>query len=67
MMIANKVWIILFARTLQGCAAGLSLTTTPMYVSEISTDKLRGATGSLIRLWTVSKCTTKKKKSITVV
>ncbi|TMW41113.1 hypothetical protein DOY81_013806, partial [Sarcophaga bullata] len=46
----SPVWIIIFARALQGCAGGFAMTALPMYVSEISTTKLRGATGSLIQL-----------------
>ena len=55
MMIASEVWIIIFARALQGCATGFVMTATSIYVSEISTDKLRGAIGSLMQLAIVSK------------
>ncbi|TMW41114.1 hypothetical protein DOY81_013807, partial [Sarcophaga bullata] len=54
MMIASEVWIIIFARALQGCATGFVMTATSIYVSEISTDELRGATGSLMQLGIVT-------------
>ncbi|XP_065371228.1 facilitated trehalose transporter Tret1-like [Calliphora vicina] len=53
-MIAPEVWVIVFARALQGFSAGFVMAVQPIYVSEISTDDLRGATGSLMQLGLVS-------------
>lgn len=54
-MFANEVWIILFARTLQGFGRGFVMVVQPIYICEISTVNIRGATGSLIQFFTVSK------------
>ncbi|XP_055903799.1 facilitated trehalose transporter Tret1-like [Eupeodes corollae] len=50
MMIANKVSVIYFGRTLQGLGGGLIVTNLPLYVGEIATDDVRGALGSLMAL-----------------
>lgn len=55
LMFAYEVWIILIARVLQGFATGFVMTIQPMYVAEISTDNIRGATGSFMQLFLVSK------------
>ncbi|XP_037811299.1 facilitated trehalose transporter Tret1 isoform X1 [Lucilia sericata] len=54
LMIAPEVWVIVLARALQGFATGFVMTVQPMYLSEISTDEIRGATGSLMQLFIVS-------------
>lgn len=55
MMVAQRVWVLLLGRFLQGFGAGFVMTITPMYVGEISTDNVRGATGSLMQLFLVGK------------
>uniref|UniRef100_A0A1I8MXU6 Major facilitator superfamily (MFS) profile domain-containing protein n=1 Tax=Musca domestica TaxID=7370 RepID=A0A1I8MXU6_MUSDO len=54
MMLAHRVWLLLVGRFLQGFGAGFVMTITPMYVGEISTDDVRGATGSLMQLFLVA-------------
>ncbi|XP_075148733.1 facilitated trehalose transporter Tret1-like [Haematobia irritans] len=54
MMIAHHVSIILLGRVLQGFGAGFVMTVIPMYVGEISTANVRGATGSLMQLFLVA-------------
>ncbi|KAM7359478.1 facilitated trehalose transporter Tret1-like [Cochliomyia hominivorax] len=53
LMFASEVWMIIFARALQGFGTGFVMTVTPMYVGEISIDAIRGATGSLQQLFIV--------------
>lgn len=55
LMFAFKVWIIVLARALQGFGTGFIMTAQPIYVGEISTDEIRGATGSLMQLGIVCK------------
>lgn len=57
MMIARDVWLIVLARFIQGISSGFVLASQPMYLAEISTDKVRGAMGSLINLFLVCKYT----------
>ncbi|XP_030239813.1 facilitated trehalose transporter Tret1 [Drosophila navojoa] len=52
-MIASQVWILYLSRVIQGCGVGFVMTAQPMYVGEISTDNVRGATGSLMQLFIV--------------
>ncbi|XP_075148730.1 facilitated trehalose transporter Tret1 [Haematobia irritans] len=54
MMIGGSVWILLVARLIQGFGVGFVMTVQPMYVGEIATDSVRGATGSLMQLFIVS-------------
>ncbi|XP_067625976.1 facilitated trehalose transporter Tret1-like isoform X2 [Eurosta solidaginis] len=51
MLAANEVWMLLLARVIQGCGVGFVFTVQPMYVGEIATDAVRGATGSLMVLF----------------
>ena len=53
MMIAGEVWMIMLARLIQGFGVGFVMTVQPMYVGEIATDSVRGATGSLMQLFIV--------------
>ncbi|XP_037948159.1 facilitated trehalose transporter Tret1 [Teleopsis dalmanni] len=54
MMVASEVWVLLLGRLIQGFGVGFVMTVQPMYVGEIATDKVRGATGSLMQLFIVS-------------
>ncbi|XP_023309511.1 facilitated trehalose transporter Tret1-like [Lucilia cuprina] len=54
MMVAGEVWVLLLARLIQGFGVGFVMTVQPMYVGEIATDSVRGATGSLMQLFIVS-------------
>lgn len=55
MMIGGAVWVLLLARLIQGFGVGFVMTAQPMYVGEIATDSVRGATGSLMQLFIVCK------------
>lgn len=55
MMIGGEVWVLLVARLVQGFGVGFVMTVQPMYVGEIATDSVRGATGSLMQLFIVCK------------
>lgn len=55
MMVAGQVWVIYLARLIQGFGVGFVMTVQPMYVGEIATDSVRGATGSLMQLFIVCK------------
>lgn len=55
MMIGGSVWLLLIARLIQGFGVGFVMTAQPMYVGEIATDSVRGATGSLMQLFIVGK------------
>lgn len=52
-MVASEVWILYLSRVVQGFGVGFVITVQPMYVGEISTDNVRGATGSLMQLFIV--------------
>ncbi|XP_061395871.1 facilitated trehalose transporter Tret1-like [Musca vetustissima] len=54
LMLGGKVWIILVARVILGLGCGSVMTVVPMYIGEIATDNVRGATGSLMNLFVVS-------------
>ncbi|XP_058977935.1 facilitated trehalose transporter Tret1 isoform X2 [Musca domestica] len=54
MMIGGSVVVLLVARLIQGFGVGFVMTAQPMYVGEIATDSVRGATGSLMQLFIVS-------------
>uniref|UniRef100_A0A034W7W8 Facilitated trehalose transporter Tret1 n=1 Tax=Bactrocera dorsalis TaxID=27457 RepID=A0A034W7W8_BACDO len=54
MMVASEVWILYLGRLIQGFGVGFVMTVQPMYVGEIATDAVRGATGSLMQLFIVS-------------
>ncbi|XP_067616732.1 facilitated trehalose transporter Tret1-like isoform X2 [Eurosta solidaginis] len=54
MLIASEVWMLLLARLIQGFGVGFVFTVQPMYVGEIATDAVRGATGSLMQLFVVA-------------
>lgn len=54
MMIASEIWILYLGRLIQGFGVGFVMTVQPMYVGEIATDAVRGATGSLMQLFIVS-------------
>ncbi|XP_054731488.1 facilitated trehalose transporter Tret1-like isoform X1 [Anastrepha obliqua] len=54
MMLASEVWMLLVGRLIQGFGVGFVMTVQPMYVGEIATDAVRGATGSLMQLFIVS-------------
>lgn len=54
MMIGGEVWVLLLGRLIQGFGVGFVMTVVPMYVGEIATDNVRGATGSLMQLFIVS-------------
>ncbi|BFF92931.1 facilitated trehalose transporter Tret1 [Drosophila madeirensis] len=51
---ASEVWILYLSRLIQGFGVGFVMTVQPMYVGEISTDNVRGATGSLMQLFIVA-------------
>lgn len=53
LLLANNFWMIYIGRFLQGVAGGLIIATLPMYVGEIATNDIRGATGSLMTLFMV--------------
>ncbi|ALC47794.1 CG1213, partial [Drosophila busckii] len=53
-MVASEVWILYLSRLIQGFGVGFVMTVQPMYVGEIATDNVRGATGSLMQLFIVS-------------
>lgn len=55
MMIASEIWILYLGRLIQGFGVGFVMTVQPMYVGEIATDAVRGATGSLMQLFIVCK------------
>ncbi|KAB5567229.1 hypothetical protein PHYPO_G00230380 [Pangasianodon hypophthalmus] len=46
MAAANKVWLLLLGRLLTGIAGGITASSIPVYVSEISHPRVRGALGS---------------------
>ncbi|XP_075161746.1 facilitated trehalose transporter Tret1-like [Haematobia irritans] len=50
-LIATQVWMVIMVRAVQGFAGGMVMTVLPIYVGEISTDSVRGATGSLLNLF----------------
>ncbi|XP_073816969.1 facilitated trehalose transporter Tret1-like [Musca autumnalis] len=54
LMLGTVVWVLLAARLITGFGTGFTMTTAPIYVAEISTDNVRGATGSLLNLFVVS-------------
>ncbi|XP_059218707.1 facilitated trehalose transporter Tret1 [Stomoxys calcitrans] len=54
MMVGGSVAVLLVARLVQGFGVGFVMTVQPMYVGEIATDSVRGATGSLMQLFIVS-------------
>lgn len=54
-MVAGEVWILFASRIIQGFGVGFVMTVQPMYVGEIATDNVRGATGSLMQLFIVCK------------
>ncbi|XP_017464771.1 PREDICTED: facilitated trehalose transporter Tret1 isoform X1 [Rhagoletis zephyria] len=54
MMVASQVWVLLLGRLIQGFGVGFVMTVQPMYVGEIATDAVRGATGSLMQLFIVA-------------
>ncbi|XP_037943861.1 facilitated trehalose transporter Tret1-like [Teleopsis dalmanni] len=51
MLLATQVWILQLARLIQGFGVGYVMTALPIYVAEISTDNVRGVTGSLMQLF----------------
>ncbi|KAH8341192.1 hypothetical protein KR074_010389 [Drosophila pseudoananassae] len=53
-MVASEVWILYLSRLIQGFGVGFVMTVQPMYVGEISTNNVRGATGSLMQLFIVA-------------
>ncbi|KAH8294998.1 hypothetical protein KR018_005208 [Drosophila ironensis] len=53
-MVASEVWILYLSRLVQGFGVGFVMTVQPMYVGEISTNNVRGATGSLMQLFIVA-------------
>jgi len=53
MMIGGQVWVLYLGRLAQGIGIGFIVTVVPMYVGEISTDNVRGSTGSLMQLFIV--------------
>ncbi|XP_030376606.1 facilitated trehalose transporter Tret1 [Scaptodrosophila lebanonensis] len=53
-MVATDVVVLYCSRLIQGFGVGFVMTVTPMYVGEIATDSVRGATGSLMQLFIVS-------------
>lgn len=52
-MVAGEVWMLYASRIIQGFGVGFVMTVQPMYVGEIATDNVRGATGSLMQLFIV--------------
>lgn len=56
LLFAGNVWIMYVARLSQGFGVGFVMTAQPMYIGEIATDECRGALGSFMQLFIVSKC-----------
>ncbi|XP_073816963.1 facilitated trehalose transporter Tret1-like isoform X1 [Musca autumnalis] len=54
LMVGRVAWVLLVARLINGFGAGFIMTALPMYLAEIATDNLRGATGSLMNLFIVA-------------
>uniref|UniRef100_A0A1I8Q9A6 Major facilitator superfamily (MFS) profile domain-containing protein n=1 Tax=Stomoxys calcitrans TaxID=35570 RepID=A0A1I8Q9A6_STOCA len=50
-MVASKVWMLIMGRGIQGFASGFVLAAAPIYVGEISSDSVRGTTGSFLNLF----------------
>ncbi|XP_006863780.1 PREDICTED: solute carrier family 2, facilitated glucose transporter member 6 isoform X2 [Chrysochloris asiatica] len=50
---AHRFWMLLLGRTLTGFAGGLTAACIPVYVSEISTPRVRGALGATPQLMAV--------------
>ncbi|KAI5610388.1 solute carrier family 2, facilitated glucose transporter member 6 [Silurus asotus] len=53
MAAANKVWLLLLGRLLTGVAGGITASSIPVYVSEISHPGVRGALGSTPQIMAV--------------
>jgi len=64
-MVASQVWILYMSRLIQGFGVGFVMTVQPMYVGEISTANVRGATGSLMQLFIVGKSYNQLVDSVT--
>jgi len=64
-MVASQVWILYMSRLIQGFGVGFVMTVQPMYVGEISTANVRGATGSLMQLFIVGKSNNQSVDSVT--
>lgn len=56
LLTTGSVLFMCIARFLQGLGIGFVMCVQPMYIGEISTDDVRGALGSFMQLFIVSKC-----------
>lgn len=55
LLTTNNVPQILIARLIQGFGVGFVMCVQPMYIGEIAADEVRGALGSFMQLFIVSK------------
>lgn len=55
LLITTNVPLMYVARLLQGFGVGFVMTAQPMYIGEIAVDEVRGALGSFMQLFIVSK------------
>ncbi|XP_053946919.1 facilitated trehalose transporter Tret1-like [Anastrepha ludens] len=54
LMLASEVWMLLVGRLVTGCGCGFVMTVQPIYNGEIAIDAIRGAIGTMFKLFAVS-------------